>query len=114
MFETDLIAATVGLPLTIRSWMWRAIRSGWFRLEPGEYEGDNAVCPITAAATMAGVWDDGAVRSGSSEWGDSTGPTPAIEEFAAWFDLVAEAHGATAALQIVSVAIGPVEAADAA
>jgi hypothetical protein len=49
---------------------------------------------------MAGAWVDGGIH-GRPEWGTPEEPGPAVEEFAAWFDLCCGEHGLDQALEIV-------------
>jgi hypothetical protein len=109
VFADELRRATLRLPSGVAGWVAKALRSGWFRIEPGAYEdGDpeGPVCPIVAAATMAGAWLNGRLLPGNSEWGDSNGPTPAVEDFAAYFDLCAGELGTANALEIASQTLG--------
>ena len=59
------------------------------------------VCPIVAAAKMAGVWGQHGLRADHPTWGRIEGPSPAVEEFAACFNLCAEEVGTSAALEVV-------------
>jgi hypothetical protein len=108
-FESELRTATEGLPSTIRVWLSRAVRSGWHQIGPGAYEdgSSNRVCPIVAAAKMASVWGERGLRAGHSTWGTPDGPSPAVEEFAASFDLCAEEIGTGAALEVVIESLEP-------
>ena len=57
MFVVELRRAALNLHTEVARWVRRTLDGGWFRIEPGAYEhGDpgGAVCPIVAAATMAG------------------------------------------------------------
>ena len=103
-FESELRAATEGLPPTIRVWLTRALRSGWYAIGPGAYGGGDGgrVCPIVAAAKMAGVWGADGLRPDNPFWGTVDHPSPAVEEFAAYFDLCAEQLGTPAALAVVT------------
>lgn len=103
-FESELRAATEGLPPTIRVWLTRALRSGWYAIGPGAYDGGDGgrVCPIVAAAKMAGVWGAEGLRPDNPLWGTVDHPSPAVEEFAAYFDLCAEQLGTPAALAVVT------------
>lgn len=102
-FESELRTATEDLPPTIRVWLSRALRSGWYAMGPGTYEDgrSNRVCPIVAAAKMAGVWGERGVRADHPTWGTIDGPSSVVEEFAAYFDLCAEEIGTGAALEVV-------------
>jgi hypothetical protein len=93
------------LPDDLGVWMSRAVRSGWFSLAAGVYENGGpggAVCPIAAAATIAGAWVDGAIAEGHEAWGTPEEPSPEVEDFAAYFDLCAEEAGLDRAIGIVS------------
>lgn len=101
-FEGDLRMATRHLPGDLRSWMHRALGSGWFDITSGEYySGGGTRCPVGAAASMAGVWIDGGIV-GKPEWGTPEEPGPEVEDFAAYFDLVSEDIGLDEALAIVT------------
>lgn len=107
MFDKQLIQATHGLPPTIRRWVSMAIRSGWFHIEPGDYDGRprGGVCPVTAGAILAGVWGDGCPKPGHPEWGTVDKPSAEVEDFAAYFDLCAQELGTEQALRIVQTAL---------
>lgn len=97
----ELRRATSALPPSVRRWIGRAIDSGWFRIERGAYDGGGpggSVCPFVAAAIMASVWSDGRVLPGNPDWGAPLGPTPEVEDFAAYFDLCAEWTGTSMAM----------------
>ena len=84
--------------------MSRALRSGWFSLTAGTYESGGpgaSVCPITAAAKMAGAWADGAIAERHEAWGTPGGPSPEVEDFAAYFDLCVEEASLDRAIGIV-------------
>ena len=105
VFEQELRHAIRGLPPEVAMWMSRALRSGWFSLTAGTYESGGpggAVCPITAAAKMAGAWADGAIAEGYEAWGNPDGPSPEVEEFAAYFDLFADDADVDQAIGIVA------------
>lgn len=107
MFEQELRAAVGLLPGDLRVWMSRALESGWFSITAGSYENGGpggTVCPIAAAAKLAGAWVDGGIK-GHDRWGTSEGPSPEVEDFAAYFDLCAEEVGLDRAIAIVSEAI---------
>ena len=103
MFERELLEATTNLPQPIAIWMARAIRSGWFEIGSGSYidRAGGTVCPVVAAATLAGVWRNGQLLPGNDLWGTHSAPSEVVEEFASYFDLVAEDAGTEVALQIV-------------
>ncbi len=81
--------------------MWLALRSGWYRIEPGSWESATAVCPYTAAAKIAGVWRDGHAADGGPSWGDEKEPTAVGMEFAVSFDCYATVAGTDAAIELV-------------
>lgn len=93
------------LPSDVAVWASRAIRSGWFSLAAGTYENGGpggSVCPIAAAATMAGAWSNGAITEGHEAWGTPEGPSLEVEDFAAYFDLCAADAGLDYAIRLVS------------
>ena len=81
------------------------MRSGWFELGSGAYDGGGRRCPIAAGAHLAGVWEEDGVKSGNEEWGTPNGPSSAVEEFAAYFDICAETVGLEQALAVVRAAL---------
>lgn len=101
VFEEELARASAGLPRGVRLWVKRAIRSDWFELGSGAYDDGGRRCPIAAGAQLAGVWDAGGVMPGNEKWGTPGGPAPAVEEFAAYFDLCAGDVGLERALAVV-------------
>jgi hypothetical protein len=107
IFEASLSAATRSLSPGIRVWLDRAMSSGWHRLGAGFYDGGpgGAMCPIAAAATMAGIWNDGAIDGGNPEWGTHDGPSGPVEEFVAYFDLCSEDGGIESAISTVRRAL---------
>jgi hypothetical protein len=107
-YPRALRRATTALPGSVRSFIGLAIDSDWFRIEPGAYDvggPSGGVCPFVAGAVMAGVWWNGAVLAGNAEWGGPDGPTPEIEDFAAYFDLCCDELGTAAALDLVRTSI---------
>ena len=91
-------------------WVIRAMDSDWFRIEPGAYDHrgpGGAVCPIVAAATLAGSWNDGQLLQGNPMWGTPERPTNEVEDFAAYFDLCAEELGTAGAIECVRAALDP-------
>ena len=108
MFECQLRHATRSLPSGVARWTSRAVGSGWFHIAPGAYDddGSGAVCPIVAAAIMAGVWADRGLLPGHAEWGDASGPSESVADFAAYFDLCAEELGTVEALDVVRDELG--------
>lgn len=103
VFADELRRATLNLPTEVARWVGWALRVGWFRIEPGAYETGargGVVCPIVAAATMAGVWLNGGLLPGNSNWGSPSGPTAEVEDFAAYFDLCAEELGTAETVRI--------------
>jgi hypothetical protein len=108
MFIEEVRRSAMSLDADVALWMIRALDSGWFRIAPGTYEQAGpgaAVCPIVAAATMAGVWRDGQLLPGNPAWGSADRPSTAVEDFAAYFDLCSEACGVAMALETVRGAL---------
>ena len=107
-FDAGLRLSTRRLPGDLRLWMSRALDSGWFDIGPGDYDGgaDGTVCPIAAAAKLAGAWEDGAMAPGWDSWGTPDGPSELVEDFAAYFDLHAAEIGIEPALALVKQALG--------
>ncbi len=107
MLDQHLIQATHNLPPKLRRWVSMALRSGWFHIEPGDYDGrpHGGVCPVTAGAILAGVWADGCPKPGNPEWGTVDEPSAEVEDFAAYFDLCAKELGTEGALEIVQAAL---------
>lgn len=104
VFERELRHAIRRLPPEVAVWMSRALRSGWFSLTAGTYESGGpgaSVCPITAAAKMAGAWADGSIAEGHEAWGTPDEPSSEVEDFAAYFDLLADDAGLHRAIKIV-------------
>ena len=102
IFEGELRMATGQLPTDLRTWMRLALDSGWFDITSGSYDsGGESHCPVAAAATLAGAWVNGGIV-GKPEWGTPDEPGPEVENFAAYFDLVAEDVGLGAALAIMT------------
>lgn len=108
MFIDELRRAALGLDTEVARWVIRALDSDWFRIEPGAYEHGGpggAVCPIVAAATMAGVWRNGQLLPGNPGWGSPERPANEVEDFAAYFDLCAEECGSVNAIETVRRAL---------
>lgn len=108
MFIDELQRAALNLHTDISRWVIRALDSDWFRLEPGAYEHSGPggpVCPIVAAATLAGIWRDGQLLPGNPVWGTPEHPANEVEDFAAYFDLCAEAVGTAQAIETVRGAL---------
>lgn len=107
MYEQHLTAAVRGLGAETRRWLGRALRSGWYRIGAGAYDDgqDGTRCPIAAAALMAGIWSDGGIVDGYPEWGTPENPSPAVEDFAAYFDLFSSERGVMAAVDTVQKAL---------
>lgn len=101
-----LAKATSRLAAPIRLYLALALNSDCFRLGPKSYESDLTVCPIAAAAKLAGVWENQAIATGHPEWGTPEAPSAEVEDFAAWFDICCEEHGLTIALQVIGTALG--------
>lgn len=102
---SDLSLATRALPACVARPMRVALDTGGFRFGPKSYENDLTVCPITAAAKLAGVWSQGAIIDGHPDWGTPDGPSEAVEDFAAYFDLCCEGFGLDAALETAREAL---------
>lgn len=103
VYENELRMATTSLPRDVRAWVERALRSGWYAIGSGAYNGGGGhVCPIVAAGMMAGLWGPEGLRSDDVAWGTAAGPSDAVEEFAAYFDLYAEERGTGAAVAVVT------------
>ena len=106
IFEGELRVATGRLPTDLRTWMRRALDSGWFDITSGSYDSRGVGrCPVGAAAALAGVWVNGGI-TGKPEWGAPEEPGPQVENFAAYFDLVSEDIGLDAAIAIVTQDLG--------
>jgi len=101
----NLLLAIHDLPRDIRSWLAVALISGRERIGAFSYANDLAVCPIVAAAKAAGIWNGDHVAAGNPIWGTPDGPSPEVEEFAAWFDLCCEENGLTATVEAVREAL---------
>ncbi len=82
-----------------------ALRSGWFELRAGRWESPSGVCPIVAAAKVAGIWRDGHCAAGGPDWGDEDAPSEPMMTFAVCFDLHAEDVGLVAAIQTLREAL---------
>ena len=102
-FIEGLREATGRLPRNIQAWVSAAIQSDFFDIRGGVYEDrpSGAVCPVAAGAMLAGVWGDGRPKVGNPEWGTPDEPSDEVEDFAAYFDLCADALGVEGALEIV-------------
>lgn len=108
MFIDELRGAALSLDTEVARWVIRALDSDWFRIEPGAYEHGGpggAVCPIVAAATMAGIWRNGQLLPGNPVWGSPECPANEVEDFAAYFDLCAEESGSANAIATVRRAL---------
>lgn len=81
--------------------MRRALASGWYHIEPESYESQIGVCPLVAAALIAGVWRDGHAADGGPDWGSETEPSALCFVFAVSFDLFAEEAGTDRAIEVV-------------
>lgn len=106
---TDLGTAVEALPVCIQSPMRAALASRAYRIGAFSFETELAVCPITAAALHAGCWSDGRPAAGGPEWGTADWPSDEVQEFAACFDLCAEAQGLAAAISTVEEALARAE-----
>jgi hypothetical protein len=107
-FIACLGRSTSLLPADLRLWMGRALDSGWFEIGPGDYDGGpgGTVCPIAAAAKLAGAWQDGGIAPGWDSWGTPEQPSELVEDFAAYFDLVAEDRGIDYAVAVTRSCLG--------
>jgi hypothetical protein len=108
MFVDELRRAALNLHTEVSLWVIRALDCGWFQIEAGAYEHDGpggAVCPIVAAATLAGIWRDGQLLPGNPAWGTPERPASEVEDFAAYFDLCAEGSGTAQAIESVRGAL---------
>lgn len=102
IFEGELRAATRALPSDLRAWMRMAVLERAAALCFGEYEdSDGGVCPVVAAAKLAGAWEGGRIVDGFETWGGPDGPTERVEDFVAYFDLVSDGKGVEHALGVV-------------
>ena len=101
----DLLLAIQHLPGEIRAGLSIALATGRHRIGAFSYANDLTVCPIVAAAREAGVWNGDHIAPGNPAWGTPEGPSPEVEEFAAWFDLCCEADGIAATLERVRGAL---------
>lgn len=111
MYVDELRRATLTLHIDVAWWLIHALDSDWFRIEPGAYEHggpEGGVCPIVAAATMAGIWRHGQLLPGNQAWGSSERPSSEVEDFAAYFDLCAEDSGTATAIDTVRRTLDPV------
>src|SRR4051794_21968646 len=102
----NLVLAIEHLPEDIRAWLGVALASGRQKIAAFSYANELAVCPIVAAAREAGIWSGDHIALDNPAWGTPDGPSPQVEEFAAWFDLCCEDHGLTATLETVRGALG--------
>jgi hypothetical protein len=108
MYVHELRRAVLNLDPDVGRWMIRALNSDWFRIGPGAYEHGGpggAVCPIVAAATLAGIWNDGQLLPGNPVWGTPERPANEVEDFAAYFDLCAEYSSTAHAIETVRGAL---------
>lgn len=103
----NLTLAIHGLPGDVRHWLGVALTSGRHRIGAASYDSHLTVCPIVAAAKEAGVWNGGGVTPGNPNWGTADGPSPEVEEFAAWFDLCSADKGLAATIETVREALDP-------
>jgi len=103
--ERHLIAAVRALPADIAAPLRVALEQGEFRIGAFSYETELAVCPIAAAAKVAGVWHGGCPQLSGPPWGTEDCPSPEVEEFAAWFDICAEERSLEQAIAIVWAAL---------
>jgi hypothetical protein len=88
--------------------MRRALRRGGYGIGAGNWDQGpgGTVCPIRAAAMIAGVWRDGHCADGGPEWGTENEPSETVMEFAVCFDLAAEQFGLGEAVSAVRIALG--------
>src|SRR4051794_31961758 len=74
MYEQEALgAAARALPGVIASWMQIALEDRKYRIGPYAYETDLTVCPIVAAAKVAGIWHEGVLVEGHPAWGTCAG-----------------------------------------
>jgi hypothetical protein len=76
----------------------------------GIYDEDRpggGVCPVAAAAKLAGAWGAGGLNPGWEHWGDPDDPSFQVEEFAAYFDLCSEDQGVEFAIAVISQELAP-------
>lgn len=103
---SELRGAVASLPASVREWIDRSLRSGWYEIGSHSFQAPGGtLCPIAAAATMAGIWHDGALKDGNPDWGTPDAPSAAVEDFAAYFDICAEDDGLGRAIELVRLAL---------
>ena len=102
----NLLLALDHLPEEIRVCLGVALSTDRPRIGAFSYANDLAACPIVAAAREAGVWNGDHIAAGNPAWGTPEGPSPEVEEFAAWFDLCCEEHGLIPTVEAVREALG--------
>jgi hypothetical protein len=103
MYETELRRAVRALPADLRRWMAVALRQRKFAICSGQWQGsdDESMCPVAAAADLAGAWGSDGIAPGWAAWGGPDGPSEAVEDFAAWFDLLSGETGLGRAVLVV-------------
>ena len=99
--EYHLRSSVAWLPRPVRRAMLLALNSGWYTIEPNEYESATGVCPFVAAAKMAGVWRNGHAADGGLDWGSEAAPSNPCFIFAVSFDVYAEEAGTDRAIEVV-------------
>jgi len=104
--EFDLRQAVTFLPEPVRRAMLLGLRSGWYVIKAEGYESPTGMCPLVAAAKIAGVWRDGHAADGGVDWGDETRPNKRCFEFAVAFDLYAGEVGTAVAVDVVLAELG--------
>jgi len=86
----------------IRLALWSAIESGEFSFIAGDYDdGGGRLCPLAAAATVAGVWDSQTRSPAHEAWGIEA-PSAEVEDFAAYFDLASDETSVQWSIALVS------------
>lgn len=105
--EINLRNSVTWLPEPVRRAMRLALSSGWYTIEPNDYESGTGVCPYVAAAKCAGVWRDGHAGDGGPDWGTETEPNGQCFGFAVSFDLYADEAGTESAVELVLEELTP-------
>lgn len=105
MFSEQLRESVGNLPGDLRLWMGKALESQQFQIGAQAYDDGpgGTLCPIAAAATLAGAWTGDGISPGRPHWGTVNGPSEPVEDFAAWFDLCSESEGLESAIELIKV-----------